>query len=393
MAEHFDVAIVGGGISGLATAYELGRRGFGRIVIVERRHVGFGGTSRNIGRVRTSQFSEPLARFAKDAFRKHERLSRELGRNTLFWTPGYALVFYEDDELSIIDGVRQMLSGLGQETEFHRGKDVFTRLPVLMGGRTPVGSLIRPDASVHHDALLNAYKRVVLGAGTQIREGVGVEAVNCRDGRVLGLTTSVGEIRADIVINAAGGWSSEVSKLAEISIPNRPVRREAIVTEACQPYMTTMVTFYRPIEGWFHQTLRGETVIGVTDPDEPLGMDFSASVDHLARAAEQILDKAPKVAALRVVRQWGGVYDMTPDRKPMVGPVNGLSGFVQFNGDNGRGIALVPYTAELLAEWISTGRRPAALEAFDANRYSGREETPVVMGDYYAAYQNKKGVA
>src|SRR5690606_29785636 len=182
----------------------------------------------------------------------------------------------------------------------------------------------------------------------------------------------------------------DVSRLAGVKVPNAPVRREAIVTESCQPYMDTMITFYRPIEGWFHQTLRGETVIGVTDPEEPLGLNCDAGATHLQRAADQILDKAPKLASLRVVRQWAGVYDMTPDRKPMLGFVPQIRGFVQFNGDNGRGIAFIPYIAEALAEWIDTGQRPEILGDFDAGRYEGKEDTPVILGDYYSAYKQNR---
>jgi sarcosine oxidase subunit beta len=161
------------------------------------------------------------------------------------------------------------------------------------------------------------------------------------------------------------------------------------VTDSWQPLMRDMVTFYRPLEGWFHQTLRGEVVMGVVDPEEPQGLSHEATEGHLYRIGQYLLPKAPKLGALRAVRQWAGVYDMTPDRKPMIGPLDALPGFVQANGDNGRGIALIPYLAELLAAWLDTGERPAALAAFDANRYAGREETPVSIGDYYAAYRTK----
>lgn len=391
MTASADVVIIGGGISGLALAYELSRRRRQRIVILERRHVGYGATSRNIGRVRTSQFNEALAVLAKAAFRKHRRLSRELGRNTLFWTPGYALVFYDDEEIASIETIRAMLHGLGQTTEFHREHAVFDRLPVLRGGEMPVGCLIRPDASVHHDALLNAYKRAVLAAGVEIREFTEVHEIRSEAGRVTGVQAGDRFIRSDLVVNAAGGWSREISARAGIRTPNAPIRREAIVTEAARPYMRTMITFYRSVEGWFHQTLRGETVIGITDPDEPLGINHAASAEHMRRAANLLLAKAPQVAGLRAVRQWAGVYDMTPDRKPLIGPSNALPGLVQLNGDNGRGIALVPYLAELLAEWLETGARPPLLADFDANRFDGREDEQVIMGDYYAAYKTSPG--
>jgi sarcosine oxidase subunit beta len=385
--EEAGCVIVGGGVFGLALAFELASLGQRDIRVLEQRHVGYGASSRNIGRVRTSQFSEPLARFAKDAFAKHDRLADQLGANTLFWKPGYALVFYDEDEMAHMDSICAMLRGLGQMPEFLRDGAVVDRLPILRGGEAPAGCLIRPDASVHHDALLYAYRRRVAEMKVNVREGCVVTGVLREGAAITGVVHAEGVIRAPTVVNATGGWSNQLSALAGVAVPNVPLRREVLVSDAWQPLMDTMITFYRPIEGWFHQTLRGEVVIGAVHPDEPQGLNMSASDVHIGRAARHVLAKAPRLGSLRIVRQWGGVYDMTPDRLPMVGPAPALAGFIQANGDNGRGIALIPHLAELLARWMRSGERPEALAAFDPARYAGREATPVVTGDYYAAYR------
>jgi sarcosine oxidase subunit beta len=390
MSDTADVVIIGAGLFGLALGFELMRLRRQKIIVLEQRYTGSGATGRNIGRVRTSQFSEDLAMLAKSAFAKHGRLSDELGANTLFWRPGYALVFYEEDETSQIDAIASMLSGLGLDPEVHRGEAVVRRLPILQGGDTPVGCLIRPDAAVHHDALLYAYRAAIARAGVDIREREAVTRIVRRGESIEGVETESGTIAAPIVVNATGGWSRDVSALADVKVPNVPLRREVVVSDSWKPLMDTMITFYRPLEGWFHQTLRGEVVMGVVHPDQTPGLDLTATDTHLFRVAKHLLRKAPRLGHLRVVRQWGGTYDMTPDRKPMIGPMRIRTGFVQANGDNGRGIALIPYLAELLALWLETGSRPEALASFDANRYEGREDTPVVVGDYYAAYRKTK---
>ncbi len=383
-----DYVIVGGGLFGVALAFELSRMGARRIAVLEQKHLGAGATSRNIGRVRTSQFTPELARFARRAFDKHAAMSDVLGSNTLFWTPGYALVFYDEEETAHMDSVCAMLEGLGQHAEYLRGGHVVDRLPVLRGGEPPAGCLIRPDACVHHDALLYAYRKALAREGVDVHEGVRVTRVLQEHGAVAGVETEGGrQWRAPVVVNACGGWSGRLSALAGVPVPNVPLRREVLVTDSWQPFMSTMITFYRPVEGWFHQTLRGEIVIGVVDPEEPPGLELGASDHHLGRAARHVLRKAPVLADARVVRQWAGVYDMTPDRKPMIGPVDDLPGFIQANGDNGRGIALIPYLAEQLAQWLEHGSQPEALRGFETQRYKGREDTPVVMGDYYAAYR------
>src|SRR6185312_10713727 len=137
-----------------------------------------------------------------------------------------------------------------------------------------------------------------------------------------------------------------------IEAPNVPVRREVLVTEPRRPFMTPAITFYRPQEGWFNQTLRGELVAGCLAPAEEPGVNLAATERSLGRTSRTILAKAPRLGHLRVVRQWAGVYDMTPDRKPLVGPVKRLTGFVQANGCNGRGFLLGTLIGELLARWL-----------------------------------------
>ena len=386
-SEHADAIVIGGGIAGLAFAWELRKRGPRRILVLERRFSGYGSSMRNIGRVRAMQLTPELAHIAIAAQAKHAALSRELGRNTLFWRPGYALVLYEPEELELMRGVQAMLRGLRLETELVEGRRTVERLPILDGGASPAGALIRADASVHHDAVMFAYRRACLAAGIELREGLEAAQIVKAAGRVAGVIAGAGEIAGPLVINAAGAWSGALSAKAGVRTPNRPVRRQALVTEPSRPFMRTMISFYRPVEGWFHQTLRGEVVMGVVPPDEPIGTDLSASAQSLGRAARGILEKAPRLGSLRVVRQWAGLYDVTPDRKPTVGPASALPGFVQLNGCNGRGFALFPVIAELLARWLDEGRRPELLAPFDAERFAGRGDIPVSIGDYYAGYR------
>src|SRR5918993_5040023 len=119
--ERADAIIVGGGIAGLAIAWELRKQGYGRILVLERRFSGFGSSMRNIGRVRAMQLTPELARIAMAAQAKHARLSRELGRSTLFWRAGYALVLYDPEELELMRGVQGMLRELGLKTELAVG--------------------------------------------------------------------------------------------------------------------------------------------------------------------------------------------------------------------------------------------------------------------------------
>jgi sarcosine oxidase subunit beta len=382
------VAIVGGGITGLALAWELTRRGIGDVTVLEAAYTGAGGSGRNVGRIRAMQLTPELATFMRAARDKHERLRDELGLNTLFWRAGYAWLLYEPDEVERMAEVHATLRGLGIVCELLDGRRTIARFPVLRDGEPPLGALFGPEAIVHHDACVYAYRKACLRAGVRLREGTRVVSVLRRGDRVEGVGLEDGELDADVVVNAAGGWARELSALAGLRVPNAPVRREVLVTEPSKPFMSAAITFYRPSEGWFNQTLRGELVAGVVDPAEPVGLNHRSSFAFLRRTASILCRKAPRLARLRVIRQWAGVYDMTPDRNPLVGPVPGLAGFVQANGYSGRGFAQAPLVAELLARWIVEGERPGALAPFDPGRFGNLPEgaSPGGGPDYYAAY-------
>jgi sarcosine oxidase subunit beta len=185
---------------------------------------------------------------------------------------------------------------------------------------------------------------------------------------------------------AAGGRSGELARSFGVDAPNVPVRREVLVTEPRRPFMTPAVTFYRPQEGWFNQTLRGELVAGVVDPDERAGFDESSSVRFLARTARVLLAKAPRLGGLRVVRQWAGVYDTTPDKRPLVGEYPGRPGVYALNGWSGRGILLAPLAAELLARELAGLGRDRLLDPFDPGRFAGRAAETTIHADYYSGY-------
>jgi sarcosine oxidase subunit beta len=386
MADRAEYAIVGAGITGLALAWELSRRGIDDVVVLDRAYSGAGDSGRNVGRVRAMQLTAELATFALAAQRKHARLPDELEANTLFWRAGYAWVLYEDAEVERMREALTMLRRLGIPARLFGPDGAVRRLPILRGGERPAGAMIGRDAIVHHDAVMYAYRSALRRTRVRLREGCEVSGLLREGDAVTGVVSSDGELRARTVVNAAGGWAGELSSMAGVRIPSVPVRREVLVTEPARPFLGPAITFYRPVEGWFNQTLRGELVAGVVDAGEPAGLNYGSSFAFLRRTASVLVRKAPRLGHLRVIRQWAGVYDMTPDRKPLVGPTSAAPGFVQVSGYSGRGFALAPLIAELLASWLETGERPDALAPFDADRFAGRDAEVTLAPDYYAGY-------
>jgi sarcosine oxidase, subunit beta len=390
-----DVVIVGAGIGGLAAARELAARGLRRIVVLERDYPGSGATGRNVARIRRMQLTEDLCRVAMACQDKYERMGGELSSNVLFYRLGYAWILYERDEVERMRYVVAMHARLGIRSALLSPEDTLRHLPVFEGGEPVTGSVLSDDAIVHHDAVVWAHLDHL---ARRFREAVTVHphtrvtGVELDEGRVRAVLTDGGRIEAPIVLNAAGGWSGELNEMAGVRMPNRPHRREVLVTAPLRRSIEAAVTFYRPSEGWFNQTLRGEVVMGAVDPDEPAGVNQRSSWAFLQRTAALMTRKAPALRDVTVIRQWGGMYDITPDHLPIIGPTAQLEGWWQALGWSGRGMLLAPYLAELLADHIVTGEAPAMLGQFLPDRFPATgDDAARLETDYYSRYGSGSG--
>ena len=381
------IVIVGAGIAGLSLALELPRRGVHGIVVIDQGYPGSGATGRNIGRIRAMQLTEPLCEVARACAAKYERMSDELGFNILLHRLGYAWVLYEDDELRRMRDVVAMHHRIGIRSELLGARAVVELLPVFRGGEPITAAVVHDDAIVHHAAVVSACLAALATTSVTLVAHTAVIGITRAADAVRGVITSRGKIEASTVVNAAGGWSNHLNRLAGVSAPNRPLRREVLVSAPMEPFIARAVTFYRPMEGWFNQTLRGEVVMGVVDPKEPEGHQQCSSWDFLQRTATLMTRKAPALGRLSVIRQWAGMYDVTPDQLPLVGPTDQLGGWWQANGWSGRGMLLAPHLMERMAErWVG---RPAALEMFDPDRFAAGSPADGPPIDYYARYSSQ----
>src|SRR3954454_19695367 len=284
----------------------------------------------------------------------------------------------------------EMHDRIGVRSRFLSPDETLRHLPVLRGGDEVAGAVLNDDAIVHHDAVVWAHlEHLARVPGVRIVPGTSVDGVLRGHAGVEGLETSRGRIATRAVLNGAGGWSTDLNVMAGVSAPNRPLRREVLVTAPLRRTIEAAITFYRPNEGWFNQTLRGEIVMGVVDPDERPGVDQRSSWDFLRRTAGLVTRKAPALADVTVIRQWAGMYDISPDHQPLIGPTRQLDGWWHANGWSGRGMLLGPYLAELLAERFVTGQAPARLAMFDPDRFTPDEAPEESAGDYYARYAHR----
>ena len=380
LREEADAVIVGAGVAGLATAFELAKRGW-RPVIVEKNYVGYGDSSRNVGRIRAMQASEELTLLARESQKIWETLSDELNFNILYYKCGYLYLLYTEDELTKMNRRLEMWKRLGLRARIMDKHEIKKKVPFLNTEDIIAAVFNEGDAIVHHDPVMWGFTRALRERGVEIETRTEVTGVKLKDNSVVGVKTNRGEVKTRVLVNAAGAYGRELAKLVDLELPNRPFRREVFVTEPIKPFLFTALRFDKPIVGWFNQTLRGEVVGGVIDPAEPPSYSMKSSFEFLTRAATILRRKMPSLGKLNIMRQWGGLYDITPDEKPILGPVDNIKGYYQECGWSGRGFCLAPMAARLLGECITEGREPELLRPFNYRRFL---ETPMKPVERFA---------
>jgi sarcosine oxidase subunit beta len=170
-------------------------------------------------------------------------------------------------------------------------------------------------------------------------------------GAPVGQTSTPRVIETSKVVNAAGAWSPEIAQMLGVTLPNKPHRHEICSTEPLKPWLKPLVADLS--DGlYFSQSTRGEIVGGIGQERVPPGINQDSSFAFLGRYARALTRACPILGSVKVLRQWAGCYDLTPDANPIVGPVDEVEGFYQASGFMGHGFMMAPVVGKLIAEYI-----------------------------------------
>lgn len=380
----YDVAIIGGGVHGLATAYYLAaNHGITNVAVLEKGWLGGGNSGRNTAIIRANYLTPEGVRFYDRSVKLYEELSAALNFNLLFSQIGHLTLAHNDSslrtmrwraEVNKLQGVKSEVIGPTEIKELVPYLDVSeqARYPVLGALYHPPGGIIR------HDAVNWAYARGADAFGVQIHQNTEVTGIEVADGRVTGVRTNRGRIAAGAVLNATSGWATLIADMAGVSLPIESFPLQAAVTEPVQPFLGAVVVS-ASLHAYVSQTERGELVIGASvDPFSSYSMD--GSLEFTEEVATHLLELMPALDKLRILRQWAGICDMTPDFSPVMGPTP-VAGFYLDVGWGTYGFKAGPVSGEVMAECIATGRTPALIASFGLDRF----ERGALMGEKGAA--------
>ncbi len=374
---RYDVVIIGGGGHGLAAAYYLAsRHKVGRIAVLEKSYLGSGNTGRNTQVIRANYITPDAIRFYATSVGHYKSLSEELGFNVMFSSRGQLTLAQTDATLRGFRLRAEANAHLGVGSEIVDRKTIqdlcpaldlmdHTRHPVLAGLWHPDGGMAR------HDAVAWGYARGAAMLGVELHQGTEVEAMQVEAGRVRQLRTNRGNIEAGVVIQAVAGASSVVAAMAGIRLPIVTYPLQALVTTPVKRFLDPLVSA-PAVHCYVSQSPRGEVIIGGGSDPYPL-YSTRVSLDMKEHLLQSTLEMFPGLAGAKVLRQWAGMTDMTPDYSPVMGRTH-LDNYYIDAGWGTWGFKATPVCGVTMAELAATGKVPQLISKFGLDRFARFEQ-------------------
>ena len=328
--KRYDVLIVGGGGHGLATAYYLAKEhGITNVAVLEKGWIGGGNTGRNTTIVRSNYLWTEAALLYEKSLKLWEGLSRDLNYNVMFsqrgvYNLGHSLQDMRDIERRVganrLDGI---------DAEVVTPEQIKAAIPMINispGARYPIlgASLQRRGGVARHDAVAWGFARAADALGVDIIQQCEVTGIHRDCGWVTGVETSRGRIEADRIGVVVAGHASVLAGMAGLRLPLESHPLQAYVSEPLKPVLNTVV-MSNAVHGYISQSDKGELVVGA-GIDAYNGYGQRGSFHTIEHAMQAIIELFPAFSRVRMLRQWGGIVDVSPDACPIIGktPVQGL---------------------------------------------------------------------
>lgn len=374
MIKTADVVIIGGGISGVAIAYNLAKKGVKNIVVIEKSYLASGATGRCGAGVRQQWGTEMNCRVAMESIKFFETANEELeyNRDIEFKQGGYLIVAStEKEDLQFQKNVALQRS-LGMEVEYMTPKEATKIVPYLNTEGLTSATFCQKDGHLNPFLATDAYAKAAERLGVKIYTYTEVLGISTSNGKVTSVLTNTGEIFTNTVVNAAGGYSKDIAEMVNVDIPVYSERHQILVTEPVEPTQGPMVmSFSKNI--YCQQTPHGSFVMGRGDNTEPRDLRITSSWNFLDEMAKTVTELLPPLGKLRVVRQWAGLYNLTPDRQPIYGAVDNIEGFYMAVGYSGHGFMFAPMTGLLMSEIILGEETSIDISSLDLGRFERNE--------------------
>jgi len=351
-----DIVIIGGGVMGASAAYHLAQRGVKNIVLLEKEsHFGTGATGRCAGGVRYQFSTEVNVKLSLESLPMLECFKEQIGQDVNYHKYGYLLVATTEKDEQEFKWNVAMQNRLGVKTELLSGDDVRRRLPLMRFDDAIAGTFNPKDGTVDPNSVVMGYIGAAQKMGVTALTGAEVMGITVSGGKVRSVKTTLGEVEAQTVLNAAGPWSGLIAQMAGIQIPITPLRRQMFTTNPLKEVpedFPFVIDFAKSL--YFHREGEG-LLIGMSNQAEQPGYDQNVDEDFEIVNLEAAIERMPLIEKASRASHWAGLYEVTPDAHPIYGATD-VNGFLLCTGFSGHGFMHGPISGKLMSEFILDGK-------------------------------------
>jgi sarcosine oxidase subunit beta len=372
LKRHYDVVIIGAGGHGVAAAYYLARdHGITNVAVLEKGYLGGGNTGRNTTIIRSNYLTPEGVQFYDASVRIWQQLSEELRLNLFYATRGHFTLAHTDAAMRTMRWRAEVNKHYKIDSEVVDAAEVKRACPQIdlsCGGHAPIlGALYHaPGAIARHDAVAWGYARGASEAGVEIHQQTQVTGIDVVGGRVRAVRTNRGTIETGKVLSAVAGSTPRVTDMVGLRTPIIVHPLQAMVSEPMKPWLDPIL-----VSGSLHvyvsQSARGELVMGASlDPYEV--QSTRSTLDFVEGLSAHMLDMFPFLSNVKVMRQWAGMADMTPDFAPIMGRTE-VDGFYLDAGWGTWGFKATPISGKTMAHTVATDRNHPLITGFSPDRF------------------------
>lgn len=373
MRDHADVVIVGAGIMGLSIAYHLARLGVRNVTVVDKSYLCGGASGRNGGGIRAQWSSEANVRIMQESIRMCRDFANEFKINVWLRQGGYLFLARSEERRKGLEDSCTLQRSCGLSTQMLSPREAQKIVPELdLDG--VVGAAYNPDDGVVFPwPFVWGFAQGATKLGVEVSTFTEVTGIDVSGENIVAVhVRKNGEshvIRTNKIVNACGAWSPVIASMVGVELPNKPHRHEICSTEPLKPWLKPLVADLT--NGlYFSQSTRGEIVGGIGQEYVPDGLDQNSSFAFLGLYAKALTSTCPILGEVKVLRQWSGCYDITPDANPVVGGVDAVEHFYQASGFMGHGFMMAPVVGKLMAEHIARGTTTPMFDRWNLRRFA-----------------------
>jgi len=373
--KSYDVVIIGAGGQGLATAYYLAKNhGITNVAVIDKGWLGGGNTGRNTSMIRSNYFYEESSNFYDHSLNLYEGLGNELNYNIMVSQGGGTMLAHSELGMQMMDRAANSLILQGIDSKILTPAEVKERLPIAdisPNSRFPIhGAFVQERAGVaRHDAVAWGYARQASEMGVDIIQECAITNIlKDHNNSVTGVETAkFGVIKADKVVSCVAGLSSTVAQMADFELPIKSQTLQAMVSEPIKPIMHGVVGS-GAVHCYVSQSDRGEILVGGTADFYP-SYGQRGNINPTEHTLAAMCEIFPIFSRLKLMRQWAGIVDISPDSTPIIGKTP-VTGMYMSTGWGTGGFKGIPAGGETLAYTVANDKPHELIKKFDLGRFA-----------------------